>query len=80
MILLHDGFEGVLLDIKIKKDGTLVAITDLELCSLIDNKYVSKYGKDSVYLLEEKEKMEIANALYKIHSYNADQIKRCLVL
>lgn len=56
------------------------AITDLELCSLIDNKFVPEYGKESVYLLEEKEKMEISNALYKIHSYNADQIKRCLVL
>ena len=57
-----------------------VSITDLELCSLIDNTFVPEYGKRSVYLLDEKEKLTIAEALFKKYSHNADQIKRCLVL
>lgn len=56
------------------------SITDLELCSIIDNQFVPKYRKPSVYLLSQKEKKEIANALYKNYCYNSDQIKRCLVL
>lgn len=58
----------------------IAAITDLELCSLIDNQILPDYGKRSIYLLTEKEKIEIANTLYKKQSFNADQIKRCLVL
>lgn len=57
-----------------------VAITDMELCSIIDNQIVPHYGKKSVYLLSEEEKIEIANSLFKKYSYNAEQIKRCLVL
>ena len=63
-----------------KSRYSTVSTTDLELCSVIDNKYVPDYGKMSVYLLTEKEKLEIANKLYKKHTFNADQIKRCLVL
>lgn len=63
-----------------KSRFSTVAITDMEVCSLIDNKYILDYGKESVYLLDEKEKLEIANTLFKKHTFNADQIKRCLVL
>ena len=54
--------------------------TDLELCGLIDGKYVPQYGKNSVYALSRIEKETIANALAAEYRCGASQLRRCLVL
>lgn len=54
--------------------------TDLELCELIDGKYVPQYGKNSVYALSRIEKETIANALAAEYRCGASQLRRCLVL
>lgn len=56
-----------------------VAINDMELCKIIDNQIVPRYNKASVYQLSPKEKVEIANQLYKEFRASSIQIKRCLV-
>ena len=52
--------------------------TDLEICQIIDNYYVPKYKKASVYCLSSQEKSEIGNALYKLYHVSVGQIRRCL--
>lgn len=54
--------------------------TDLELCELIDGKYVPRYGKDTVYALSRIEKEAIANALAAQYRCGFSQLRRCLVL
>ena len=54
--------------------------TDLELCELIDGKYVPQYGKDTVYALSRIEKETIANALAAQYRCGLSQLRRCLVL
>lgn len=63
-----------------KSRFSTATISDLDLCSVIDKQFVPRYDKKTIYQLDERQKLEIANALYKQYSYNAEQIKRCLVL
>lgn len=55
-------------------------MTDLLLCEIIDQEYVPRYGKRSVYHLTIREKNAIANHLYKQYHLSEKQIRRCLVL
>lgn len=54
--------------------------TDLELCELIDGKYVPQYGKDTVYALSRIEKESIANTLAAQYRCGLSQLRRCLIL
>ncbi|MBR5072095.1 MAG: hypothetical protein IKX29_00940 [Bacteroidales bacterium] len=58
------------------------SITDLELCRMIDNDYVPRYQKDSVYHLTDVEKSDIGNKLWSQYRRRVSekQIKRCLIL
>lgn len=58
----------------------IVQINDLELCKIIDTKYVPRYGKKSVYDLSLQEKNRIANELSSQYRAGKAQILRCLVL
>ena len=60
----------------------LALLTDMELCGMIDNEYVPKYGKISVYHLADKEKATIGNDLWRRlgRRTNEKQIRRCLVM
>lgn len=60
----------------------LALLTDMELCGMIDNEYVPKYGKISVYHLADKEKATIGNDLWRKlgRRTSEKQIKRCLVM
>lgn len=60
----------------------LTALTDLDLCRMIDDEYVPRLGKCSVYHLTDKEKSEIGNELWGKYRWKVsdNQIKRCLVM
>ena len=53
--------------------------TDMDVCNLIDTVFLPRYRKPSVYLLTEKEKLMIAENLYRQYRINTSQIRRCLV-
>ena len=55
-------------------------ISDIELCTELDTLARTRYKRHSVYELSLKEKMEIAEHLYKVCRLNESQIRRCLVL
>ena len=56
------------------------AMSDIRLCTFIDNDIVRKYGKNSVYALSEKEKSEIGNMLWRTYRIPEAQIRRCLAM
>ena len=60
----------------------ITALTDLDLCGMIDDDYVPRYGKHSVYHLTDGEKSEIGNDLWRKYrrKVSDNQIKRCLVM
>lgn len=55
-------------------------ITDLTICEIIDNQYVPKFKKGSVYCLSRQEKESIANDVYKKYHPRLSQIRRCLAM
>lgn len=55
-------------------------ISDIELCTHLDQLARSCYGCHSVYQLSQKNKLQIANDLYQKHHLPESQIRRCLVL
>ncbi len=56
-------------------------VTDIELCTYIDNVILPKLGKPSVYCLSGKEKINIAELIYNMKfNPSASQIRRCLVM
>jgi hypothetical protein len=55
-------------------------ISDIELCTELDALARNKYGRHSVYQLTLKEKVEIAEHLFRTRHLNEAQIRRCLVL
>lgn len=55
-------------------------ISDIELCTELDTLARTKYHKHSVYQLSLKEKLEIAEMLYRTRHLSESQIRRCLVL
>lgn len=54
-------------------------MTDLQVCELIDTRYVPKYRTFSVYHLTDGQKNAIANDLYRQYRLGPAQIRRCLV-
>lgn len=54
-------------------------MTDLQVCELIDTRYVPKYRTCSVYHLTDSQKNAIANDLYTQYRLGQAQIRRCLV-
>ena len=60
---------------------SIFGISDLDLCALIDDKYVPQYKAESIYQLSEWQKNQIANTLIKSSSRPGySQLKRCLVI
>jgi hypothetical protein len=55
-------------------------ISDMELCTELNNLARSRYGRHSVYQLSLKEKEEIAEYLFRIRHIDEAKIRRCLVL
>ena len=55
-------------------------ISDIELCTELDILARNRYGRHSVYQLTTKEKLEIAEYLYRKRHLSESQIRRCLVL
>lgn len=56
-------------------------IKDMELCTLIDNNMLGRYGAHSVYQLSRKQKWAIADELkHDLGITNEKQLSRCLVL
>ena len=53
-------------------------ITDIELCTQLDELARSCYGRHSVYQLSLAEKTKIAEDLYCKHHLSESQIRRCL--
>ena len=54
-------------------------ITDIELCTMLDNLARTRYGRHSVYQLTRQEKAQIAVELYKTLHLSEALIRRCLV-
>ena len=54
-------------------------LTDIELCTQLDQLARTRYGRHSVYQLSRKEKQEIAEELYRKLRLSEAQIRRCLV-
>ena len=54
-------------------------MTDIELCTMLDDLARTRYGKHSVYQLTRQEKAQIAEELYKTLHINETLIRRCLV-
>ena len=55
-------------------------ITDIELCTMLDNLARTRYGRHSVYQLTRQEKAQIAEELHKTLHLSEALIRRCLVL
>ena len=55
-------------------------ISDIDLCTELDNLARNHYGKHSVYQLSLKEKQDIAEHLYRVRHIDEAKIRRCLVL
>lgn len=55
-------------------------ISDIELCTHLDQLARSCYKRHSVYQLSQKEKLQIANDLYHRLNLGEAQIRRCLAL
>ena len=55
-------------------------ISDIDLCTELDDLARKRYGKNSVYQLSLKEKQEIAEQLYRVRHLEEAKIRRCLVL
>lgn len=60
--------------------GDYRKMTDIELCTRLDQLARTHYGKHSVYQLSIKEKQSIAEDLYRKLRLSEAQIRRCLVL
>ncbi len=60
--------------------GNYSKISDIELCTFIDNQMLQRFGKLSVYHLSGKEKIQIAAYLHKLFHPSEKQVARCLVL
>lgn len=55
-------------------------MTDLQVCDLIDTRFVSKYHAFSVYYLTDNQKNAIASELYRQYRLSMAQIRRCLAM
>ena len=55
-------------------------MTDLQVCELIDTRYVPKYRAFSVYHLTDSQKNAIANELFRKYRLGLTQIRRCLAM
>ena len=55
-------------------------VNDMDLCQLIDKTILPKYGYESVYLLPDRKKSEIAGHLSSKHRLPTAQIRRCLAI
>lgn len=55
-------------------------ISDIELCTELDELVRKRFGRHSVYQLSSKEKHQIAEDLYRNRHLNLAQIRRCLVI
>ena len=55
-------------------------VSDIELCTHLDQLARSCYGRHSVYQLSQKDKLQIANDLYHRLNISEAQIRRCLAL
>lgn len=58
----------------------LPPFSDIDVCTLIDKTFVPKYKRDSVYLLTEGEKKDIASVLAGKFKIGDNQLQRCLVI
>lgn len=58
------------------------ALTDIELCTIIDTQYVPRHGQASVYGLSYVQKQRIGNELWRKYQRRTteNQIRRCLVM
>lgn len=56
------------------------AMTDIQLCEMIDNELLPGLGVGSVYLAPRETKIFLANMLHSQYRLPEAQIKRCLVL
>lgn len=54
-------------------------ISEIELCTMLDNLARARYGRHSVYQLTRQEKAQIAEELYRTFHLNEAMIRRCLV-
>lgn len=55
-------------------------ISDMDLCTELDQVARTRHGRQSVYQLSLKEKQDIAEQLYRVRHLSESQIRRCLVL
>lgn len=55
-------------------------MSDIELCTKLDELARMRFGRHSVYQLTQSEKVSIAEELYRTHHLSEAQIRRCLVL
>lgn len=55
-------------------------ISDIDLCTELDQLARNRYGRHSVYQLSSKDRQEIAEHLYRVRHISESRIRRCLVL
>ena len=55
-------------------------ISDIDLCRVTDMTILPSLGKTSVYHLTEREKVQIANTLFREYNASEAQIRRCLIM
>ena len=55
-------------------------LSDLQLCNLIDEHILPQHGVRSVYQLDSRSKIDIANHLWQKYRVSRDKIERCLVM
>jgi hypothetical protein len=55
-------------------------VSDIELCTELDDIARNRYGKQSIYLLSTEDKQEIAEFLLRERHLSNSQVRRCLML
>ncbi|MBE6251252.1 MAG: hypothetical protein E7111_06300 [Bacteroidales bacterium] len=55
-------------------------LSDIDLCTELDELARNRYGRHSVYQMTLREKDEVAEYLYRVRHLSEKQIRRCLVL
>ncbi|MBR2162729.1 MAG: hypothetical protein IJ954_02495, partial [Bacteroidales bacterium] len=55
-------------------------VSDIDLCTELDQLARERYGRHSVYQLTDNEKIRIASELYHARHLNKVQIQRCLAI
>lgn len=58
----------------------LRVIGDIELCEIIDNEIIKRYGDETIYTLHHDKLLDMAESLQLKYRISKERVSRCLAL